>query len=171
MSEFGLTFEQATHRPWDPFSSMDNAAIAFGLMYTQEATDINREIGAYIYSVTTGRRSNRSTHYSFGLPWIGMHNNVIFGLIVHTLFYEFAHPIGASPVALVHTHPRGDRNFSSQDRSLAHGVYNILGLGIPGMPIFLSVNLTDEQGGGMEVRRFDDSMNLENRGGELIFSK
>ncbi|MCL2379100.1 MAG: RHS repeat-associated core domain-containing protein, partial [Defluviitaleaceae bacterium] len=176
MQQFGLTFEQSTHQPWDSFSSMDNAAIAFSLMYTAHATAINREIGAMIYSVTTGRGRNRRAHYTFGTPWIGAEYNVIAGLMERTI-WEQGRPLRSDIAALAHTHPLGNRSFSQADRNLAHGWFN-LAAGIPAMPVFMSVNLRPDQiamyGHSLEVRRFDSSMHRTSdtyQRGRLIFSQ
>ena len=181
MSEFGLSFEQATHRPWDWFSSMECAAIAFSLMHTDLATEINREIGAMIYSVRTGSIRNPDVHYTFGAAWTGGENDVILGLLLRSgggLVGERGRPFRSCIAALAHTHPVGARNFSQEDRNIAHGVYHFgmdfVFIGVPAMPVFMSVNLSAEQGGGMEVRVFDSSMDRTahaQRGGRLIFSR
>jgi len=45
-----------------------------------------------------------------------------------------------------------------------------MGVGIPAMPVFMSVNVRD---GGMEVRRYDNTMGRQesDRWGRLIFSR
>jgi len=172
MREFGLTFEQATHRPWDSFWTMDDAAIAFSLMYTQHGTDINREIGTMIYSVRTGFRGNRRTHYTFGLPWVGGEYDVALGLAGRVTIdaWEWGRPLRSSVAALAHTHPADINWFSQEDRNLAHGRYSFLGLGISAMPVFMSVMMD----GGLEIRRFDNSMDRTARAqryGRLILSR
>jgi len=194
---FGLSHEQATHQAWDAFSSMDSAAIAFALMHTDHADYIYKEIGAAIYAVRTGPLRNPRIHYTFGTPWIGQEYNVVAGVVgraIGGIFvrgggWEPGRPDRADWVALAHTHPAGNNWFSSQDRRLAHGVYNVPiawpidlvpGLesprvGVPAMPVFMSVSLTLEQaalrGHSMQVRRYDDSMCLDDAWGEMIFSK
>jgi len=175
MDKFGLTFEQATHQPWDSFWTMDDAAIAFSLMYTDFATSEGVEIGTIIYSVRTGLGSNRRTHYTFGVPWRGGANNVVLGFIGRLMEGERGVPIRSDFAALAHTHPQGGRNFSNADMHIAHGNFNILG--VPTMPVFMSVNLTSIQMArygydhSLEIRRFDNSMNMENTRGRLIFSQ
>jgi hypothetical protein len=39
MDVLELTVQQTRHRPWDQFSSMESAAIAFTLMHTRHATN------------------------------------------------------------------------------------------------------------------------------------
>ena len=165
MSEFGLTQTQATHQPWDKFSSMDTAAIAFGLMHTQRSTDMGREIGAMIYAVSD-LRGNHS-HYTFGRTWVGGPRDVILGLALRIRYPEGS-VLTHSMVALAHTHPVDANWFSRPDTNIAHGGYNILR--VPTMPVFMSVNF---RSGGMEVRRYDNTMERHDWGawGRLIFSR
>ena len=162
MEAFGLTQTQATHQPWDAFGSMDTAAIAFSLMHTQRSTDMGREIGSIIYAVSD-LRGNHS-HYTFGRTWVGGERDVIAGLTYRILFPERSR-LTHSMVALAHTHPPGDNRFSGPDMDLAHGRFNIAGVGVPAMPVFMSVTMA---GNRMEVRRYDDTMN-RNSAGRLIF--
>ena len=169
MQEFGLTRLQATHQPWDRFGSMDSAAIAFSLMHTARSTAMHREIGAIIYSVRTGFGGNARTHYTFGNPWVGGEYDVAWGLVGRVLSSvaggEVGRPLRSSMAALAHTHLEEWNWFSQEDMNIAHGTYNIHGIGIPAMPVFMSLNM----GAGMEVRRYDSTMN-RNRFGRLILS-
>jgi RHS repeat-associated protein len=169
MDDFGLAEHQARHLPWDQFSSMESAAIAFALMNTRRATDLNREIGALIYSVTTGMPGNRQTHYTFGTTWVGGERDVVAGLIARILIPERDPNRMASSriAALAHTHPAGDNIFSTQDMRITTGGYNVLGIGVPTMPVFMSVHMRS----GYEVRVFTrDMCQTSQTGGRLIFS-
>jgi len=144
MNDFGLTFAQATHQPWDRFSSMDSAAVAFSLMWTGMATALNNtfpnlEIGAMIYRVNTGNIFRPTTHYTFGIPWAGgvltdgvLGANVVFGLVYNMLPFTSGRgrPLRSSQVALAHTHPQSMPGFSAGDRFLANNF----------MPVFYSRN-------------------------------
>jgi len=163
MSAFGLTETQATHQPWDMFSSAESAAIAFSLMHTRHATNINREIGAMIYAVNTGI-INRGRHYTFGIPWIGMEYNVIAGFIQRNLIGDVGMPLRSNIVALAHTHPAGINWFSPADMNIAHGRYNILGIGVPAMPVFMSVFYR----GNLEVRQYTSDMDRFARGRRIF---
>ena len=70
--------------------------------------------------------------------------------------------------ALAHTHPFGLWRFSAADMRIAHGVFNVLGFGMPAMAVYLSVirnpNLE------MEVRLYTSDMNRNNEG-RLIFTR
>jgi len=151
---------------------MDSAAIAFSLMYTDHATEINREIGAMIYSVRTGFGRNTRTHYTFGTPWTGGRYNVIFGLYNYTAGMQWGRPSRSEIAALAHTHPERYNWFSRPDMRISHGHYRIFY--IPAMPVFMSVNLNEEQraryGHSIQVRRYDRSMNWD-PWGRLILSK
>ena len=175
MHRFGLPEHAVTHQPWDWYETAESAALAFSLMHTPYATDRNingepnLEVGAIIYQV--GRIV---PHFTFGNTWTGggslLGANVIHGLVVRVLlgFQENGRPSDSTVAALAHTHPYGFNWFSPQDMNIAHGEYNIMGIGVPTMPVFLSVHV--EEDGPLEVSKYDNTMNRNNRG-RLIFSR
>ena len=81
-------------------------------------------------------------------------------------------PMRTSAAALAHTHPQGSRRFSNADMHISHGWFRTLG--IPAIPVFMSVNLSPAQraryGHTMEVRRYDSSMNRD-EWGRLILTR
>ena len=112
-----------TYKPWDRFSSPDNAAIAFSWTYIDGALNINREMGAIIYAVAW--HGSTPFSYTFGSSWVGAEYNVLLGIIQNVLSQE-KHPLGSQItwVALAHTHPvsnSGAVRFSIQDMQLANG--------------------------------------------------
>jgi len=155
-NNFGLSVRENRHRSGDVFTSMDTAAIAFSLMYTNQATAINREMGAIIYSTNRG--------YTFGGTWTGGERDVIFGFATRTaLRYHTQLFTGRTMVALAHTHPENSNVFSPQDMSIALGKLNLIG--VPTIPVFLSVNMRND---GFQVRRFDSTMSTSNPGGSVL---
>jgi len=177
MDTFGFTREQATHQPWDRFETRDDAAIAFSLMSIGWQNAFNREMGAMIYSVRDFSIQTRSfeTYYTFGRAWIGREDNVAFGFIsrANNIFSitEWDRPRDAQAVALAHTHPEGYRRFSDEDMNIADGRYNIFGLGIPAMAVYVAVSLTEGQaasrGHDFEIRVFEGGMDRTGPTGRL----
>ncbi|MCL2285708.1 MAG: hypothetical protein FWC32_05010, partial [Firmicutes bacterium] len=158
------------HQPWDRFATMDAAAIAFAVTRTGHADILNREIGAIIYSVTVGPRWNNTQFYTFGRPWVGQQYNVVAGFITRLLVPEIPSPwhANARMVALAHTHPFGSTLFSQEDMNITTGRYNIFGVGVPAMPVYMAVNTP----AGLEVRVFTSDMcQTTQLGGRLIYSR
>jgi len=175
MNAFGLTQEQATHRPWNQFTNTTSASIAWALMYTDYATMRNREWGSSLY----WRYNNEGNrYYTFGDPWEGMYDNVIAGFVQRITTRHFFYDLtGYRMAGLVHSHPQGYRSFSDADISIANGGFRALT--VPMMPVYLSVNLTEVQrnndGWGMEVRRVNNFNIIDDPGfpfrRELIFTR
>jgi len=117
MNHFGLTQAQATHQPGDLFPTSTDAALALFLMYNPGDW---YEWGAWIHRVTgiTGTRNSPGqifSGYTFGRPFQGAHDNVIWGMIrgsfgrSHVNRGAFPSPVTmvtTTTAALFHTHPR-----------------------------------------------------------------
>ena len=166
MDIFDLAPHRVIHQSWDRFNTMNDAAIAFSLMWTGHATNDNREWGALIYRVSNFTGAGAATHFSFGTQWRGAENNVVAGFLFRFMFGEVGTSQLTTPVALAHTHPRGRLTFSPYDMNVGDGVYNIAGVGIPALPVFMSV-MHQTPSVQVNISKYDYTM-LRNDEGVLL---
>jgi len=109
MSDFGLSYEQASHQAGDIFESIDDAALAWALTYFNKSDNPNdrREYGSAIYENGDG--------YSFTEP------NIATGTSARERMRVTIPPApsGYTAVAGIHSHPREPNYnwevFSSRD--------------------------------------------------------
>ena len=166
------------YEPWDRFSSLDNAAIAFSFTYLDEALSINKEMGASIYFVGYNMTSRLTQSYMFGNPFKGQ-EHYVFGQIIAGRFSLENHPSGSTLhlKGMVHTHPvrsSGDSPFfSGQDMEMANGDKLTIGdsnirIAHPFGPMTVYVSSRVPSNGNIiEVRRYLPNIGL-NEWGDLI---
>jgi RHS repeat-associated protein len=103
---------------YDPFSSLDDAAIDFAQEYYNITDYIMFEIGTLFYSFVD---ADGNTMYSYVLPIVGEPHSIGYGSLYGT------EPDGSTIVATGHTHPNGT-NFSGGDLTNAESRYTSRGI-------------------------------------------
>jgi hypothetical protein len=141
--------------PQDRFSSMDNAAIAFGLTYYDYffRGTFDHERGAFIYRI----EENGLVYYQFGNFFTGdpvsntFRANVVTGMVTRNITSD-----SSQRVAMVHTHPPNDGAFSSPDIRLAEGDYPLF----PAMIIFLATEVESV----LEIKKYVPNSDMDEWG-------